>query len=136
MTSGITMHIRQYLLLALFALTACDQLGFDDQAKALVAREAEGRAIGGGCRHSGRALEDCYQLNPKAMKAAVFAGWRDMDAYMRENKIEVVPPTDFRAKPFVFEEKPATDKSKESKPEARPPLEKAKDATAKPMTKS
>ena len=59
MTTGIAMHTRLYLLFVLFALAACEQLGFDDQAKALVAKEAEGRAIGGGCRHSGRALEDC-----------------------------------------------------------------------------
>jgi hypothetical protein len=32
-------------------------------------------------------------LNPKALKAAVFTGWRDMDGYMRENKIDIVPPT-------------------------------------------
>ena len=25
-------------------------------------------------------------------RAAVFAGWRDMNDYMRENKIEPVPP--------------------------------------------
>ena len=28
---------------------------------------------------------------PKASKASVFAGWKDMDAYMRENKIEGTP---------------------------------------------
>ena len=31
-------------------------------------------------------------LNKKADKAAVFAGWRDMNDYMRENKIEPVSP--------------------------------------------
>jgi hypothetical protein len=39
-----------------------------------------------------RAIEDCYVLNPKAQKAAVFAGWREMDEYMRENKLEGVAP--------------------------------------------
>jgi hypothetical protein len=39
-----------------------------------------------------RAIEDCYTLNPKADKAAVFEGWREMDEYMRENKIEGVAP--------------------------------------------
>ena len=72
-------------------LAGCEQLGFEDQAKIAATREAEGRAIGGACRHSGRALEDCYKLNSKAVKAAVYAGWRDMDAYMRENNIPVVP---------------------------------------------
>src|SRR6218665_3178241 len=55
-----------------------------------VAREADPKATGGGCRHALRALEDCYTLNPKASRAAIFAGWREMDQYMRENKIEGV----------------------------------------------
>jgi hypothetical protein len=55
-------------------------------------REAEGKAIGGACRHAGRAIEDCYVLNKKADKGAVFTGWREMNDYMRENKIEVVAP--------------------------------------------
>ena len=45
------------------------------------------------------ALEDCYKLNPKAMKAAVFDGWKDMDAYMRENNIAPVAPTPEPPKP-------------------------------------
>lgn len=72
-------------------LGGCEQLGFEDPAKAAAARDAEGRAIGGACRHSGRALEDCYKLNARASKAAIFSGWRDMDAYMRENNIPTVP---------------------------------------------
>jgi hypothetical protein len=55
-------------------------------------READARAIGGGCRHGLRSLEDCYAMNEKASKAAVFAGWKDMDQYMRENKIEGIEP--------------------------------------------
>jgi hypothetical protein len=55
-------------------------------------KEADGKAVGGACRHAGRALEDCYALNRKADKAAVFAGWREMNDYMRENKIDAVPP--------------------------------------------
>src|SRR5574343_2069519 len=54
-------------------------------------REEESKAIGGACRHALRGIEDCYTLNPKASKAAVFNGWKEMDAYMRENKIEGVP---------------------------------------------
>lgn len=72
-------------------LAGCEQLGIEDPAKIEAAREAEGRAVGGACRHSGRSLEDCYKLNAKASKAAIYAGWRDMDAYMRENNIAVVP---------------------------------------------
>ena len=67
-------------------------LGLDDPAKIAAARDSEGKAVGSACRHSGRALEDCYVKNPKAQKASVFAGWRDMDSYMRDNKIDVVVP--------------------------------------------
>ena len=82
------------LLLLALALTGCEQLGFDDPAKAAAIREAEGKAIGSACRQSGRALEDCYSLYSKASKAAIFSGWRDMDAYMRENNLqEVLPET-------------------------------------------
>jgi len=42
--------------------------------------------------HAGRAIEDCFAIYKKADRAAVFAGWRDMNDYMRENKIEPVPP--------------------------------------------
>jgi hypothetical protein len=55
-------------------------------------READGKAVGGACRHAGRAIEDCYTLNKKADRPAVYAGWREMNEYMRENKIEPVPP--------------------------------------------
>jgi len=73
-------------------LGGCDMLGIDSPEKVATAREAEGRAIGGACRHAGRAIEDCYLLNKRADKAAIFAGWRDMNDYMRENKIETVTP--------------------------------------------
>ncbi|MFA6310077.1 MAG: hypothetical protein WCV99_01595 [Sterolibacterium sp.] len=87
------MYLRLHLLLIPLALAACEQLGLEDQAKIAANREAEGKAIGGACRQTARPLEECYALSPKAQKAAIFAGWRDMDAYMRENKIEdvVVP---------------------------------------------
>ncbi len=73
-------------------LAGCEQLGIESPEKIAAARHAEGSAIGGACRHAGRAIEDCYALNKKADKAAVFTGWRDMNDYMRENKIEPVPP--------------------------------------------
>ncbi len=78
------------LLLATL-LAGCDLFG-DSAEKQAAAREADGRAIGGACRHANRAIEDCYALNKKADKASVFAGWRDMNDYMRENKIEPVAP--------------------------------------------
>lgn len=80
-------------LLVPFALAACEQLGIDDPVKVAEKQDAEGRAIGSGCRHVGRSLEDCYVANKKASKAAIFAGWREMDGYMRENKIETVGST-------------------------------------------
>ena len=73
-------------------LAGCEQLGIENPAQIAAAKEAEGRAVGSACRHSGRALEDCYFLNPRAQKAAIFTGWRDMDAYMRENNLEIIDP--------------------------------------------
>lgn len=86
--------MQKILLLTLcgLVLAGCEQLGIENPAQIAAAKEAEGRAVGSACRHSGRALEDCYALNKKASKAAVFSGWRDMDAYMRENNIETVTP--------------------------------------------
>ena len=72
-------------------LSACDIPGLGPDPRA-VQREAEAKAVGGACRHALRGLEDCFTLNPKAPKAAVFAGWKEMDAYMRENKLETVEP--------------------------------------------
>lgn len=73
-------------------LAGCDIFG--ESAESVAARrEAEGKAVGSACRHAMRAIEDCYALNPKAPKASVFAGWREMDEYMRENKLEGVAPT-------------------------------------------
>ena len=82
--------------LAATLLTGCDMLtgalGIESPEKIAAMREAEGKAVGGACRHAGRAIEDCYALNKKADKSAVFTGWRDMNDYMRENKIEPVAP--------------------------------------------
>ncbi len=80
------------LLTCLVGLAGCDYLGIESTTVVLERRAAEGRAIGAACRHAGRAIEDCYTLNRRADKAAVFAGWREMNDYMTENKIEVVPP--------------------------------------------
>jgi hypothetical protein len=76
-------------LLAL-ALSACEQLGIDDPVKVAEKKDAEGRAVGSGCRHVGISLQECYDRNRKESKAAIFSGWREMDGYMRENKIDTV----------------------------------------------
>jgi hypothetical protein len=86
-------------LLLLALLSGCEMLGIPDPAKEAAAKEAEGKAIGSACRHAVRAIEDCYTLNPKAQKAAVYQGWREMDEYMRENKLEGVAPTVPRPEP-------------------------------------
>jgi hypothetical protein len=95
------------LLAAALFLAGCDQLGIESTQAVAERREADGKAVGGACRHAGRALEDCYALNRKADRAAVFAGWREMNDYMRENKIEVVAPqlgaTELAAKPAQSE---------------------------------
>ncbi len=80
------------LMLSTTLLAGCEMLGIESPEKLAAARDAEGRAVGGACRHAGRAIEDCYVLNRKADKAAVFAGWRDMNDYMRENNMEAVVP--------------------------------------------
>lgn len=85
--------VRVVLLTLLgLMLAGCDQLGIESATQIAAQREADGKAIGGACRNAGRAIEDCYALNRKAEKAAVYAGWREMNDYMRENKMDVVTP--------------------------------------------
>jgi hypothetical protein len=80
-------------LCALLLLGGCELLGIPSPDRIAAQREAEGKAIGAACRHAGRAIEDCYTLNRRADKAAVFAGWREMNDYMVENKLDVIAPT-------------------------------------------
>jgi hypothetical protein len=80
------------LLLLPLALAGCDLLGIETLSQVQARHADEGRAIGSACRHAGRAIEDCYALNKKADKAAMFAGWREMNDYMTENKIPTVMP--------------------------------------------
>lgn len=126
-------------------LAACE-LPFlsDEEAKIDARREAEGKAIGGACRHAGRALEECYERSPKTSKAAIFAGWRDMDGYMRENNIQIVSPDapeppakqsqGAEEKPKAAEAAPAQEKPKAA--EAVPAQEKPKSAEAAPRRKA
>jgi hypothetical protein len=107
--------LRAAPLLALVWLTGCEQLGIEDPAKLLAIKEAEGKAIGSACRHALRAIEDCYTLNPKAQKAAVFTGWKEMDEYMRENKLEGVAPVVPRT-PVV---KPGAEPEEDVKPKPK-----------------
>jgi len=77
-------------------ISGCDmiqqQLGIEDPAAKAAKADAEGKAVGGACRQSGRAIEDCYSIYSWLPKAATYEGWRDMDAYMRDNKLETIEP--------------------------------------------
>ena len=117
------------IIAAASLLAGCELLGIESPERTAAAKEAEGKAIGGACRHAGRAIEDCYVLNKRADKAAVFAGWREMNDYMREYKLEavaaqlsasgVVGPKPLAGPPPAAEEKrpskAAASKPKESK---------------------
>lgn len=114
------------LLACAALLGGCDMLGVDTPAKQAARREADGRAIGAGCRHTQRSLEDCYAANPRAAKAAIFAGWREMDEYMRENNIPAMPsapaaPVQPTESTGPREEVVAPSAAKPSAPPATPP---------------
>jgi len=114
------MFARRLLLLApvTLLLAGCDIPGLGPDPK-VVQREADARATGGACRYAQRGIEDCYTLNPKAPKSAVFDGWKDMDQYMRDNKIEGAPsviPVPVAAPPESAEAKPAAADTEEPKP--------------------
>lgn len=88
---------RLFLLSAvLLPIVGCDQvnqkLGLEDPARKEARLEAEAKAVGSACRHSGRAIEDCYSIYAWLPKAGVYAGWREMDEYMRANQIETIAP--------------------------------------------
>ena len=129
---------RYYLILPLllFPLVGCEQvnglLGIEDVAKKDERLEADGRAVGGGCRQSGRAIEDCYAIYSWLPRAAVYAGWRDMDAYMRENKIETIEPQLPPVEPPGSRKRRAVDDEDEDVKPAKKPASKAKVKTAAP----
>lgn len=108
--------LRLLAVSGVLLLAACDKIPGMGPDPRVAQREEEAKAIGGACRHALRGLEDCYTLNPKATKASVFAGWKDMDAYMRENKLEGTPSVLGKA------EKPASaEKSTDIETETRDP---------------
>lgn len=84
------------ILFSVLTLAGCDQianrLGLQDPAVKTAQDDAEGRAVGGACRQAGRAIEDCYSIYSWLPKASIYEGWRDMDEYMRENKLETIAP--------------------------------------------
>lgn len=85
----LTMFKRLLLVLTALLLSACDLLGLGPDPR-IAQKEADAKAIGGACRQGLRSIEDCHTLNKGMNKAAIYAGWLEMDAYMRDNKIEGV----------------------------------------------
>jgi hypothetical protein len=113
-------HLALPLCLSAASLLAgCEMLGIESTAQIAERKQAEAHAIGSACRHAIRSVEDCFKTNPKAGKAAVFAGWKEMDQYMRDNQIVGMPspavteaPTD--AGSADGEEAPATEHAEEA----------------------
>lgn len=101
------MHKLLLLAVSALLLAACDIPGLGPDPR-IAQREADGKAVGAACRHALRGIEDCYRQNERAPKTAVFEGWKEMDQYMRDNKIEGIPPKEARsteADEVVLEEK-------------------------------
>jgi hypothetical protein len=84
------MNFRLLIPLIALLLAACDIPGMGPDPK-IAQREADAKAAGSACRFATRGIEDCYELNEKMSKAAIFAGWKEMDQYMRENKVDGIP---------------------------------------------
>ena len=56
---GMKRSLTSLLLIALAMLAGgCDQLGIESTSAVAARKEADGKAVGGACRHAGRAIED------------------------------------------------------------------------------
>ncbi len=119
------------LILSGMLLGGCEKLGIPDFTKSSANAEADGKAIGGACRHAGRAIEDCYNLNPGAQRAAVFAGWREMNDYMAEKNIAEVEPK-VPPPPPVVEEKPAPKPKRSAEKKDKEPVAEDTDKAEQP----
>lgn len=117
---------------ALF-VSACDmveqKLGIEDPAKKEARLEPEAKAVGSACRQSGRAIEDCYSIYNWLPKAGIYTGWREMDEYMRENKLETIVPQ------LPPPEPPGAKKKKKADAEPETKNEKPRDDNAKQSEK-
>ena len=124
------MYFRLWSLTLILLLAGCDIPGLGPDPR-IALRDADGKAIGAACRHALRGIEDCYGLNERASKTAVFEGWKAMDQYMRENKIDGVPPKQAKApepEEVILEDKKSKAAAKDkASTEMRP---KAETATA------
>ena len=80
--------MRALIVLALpLATTGCNWIGNVSGLN----RDAN-KAIGAGCRQTGRSLEECYQRNTDADRAQVYAGWKEMNEYMAKNQLPTLTP--------------------------------------------
>jgi hypothetical protein len=111
-----------WLLIGLPGLSGC--LGGESATDIAARKAAEGKAVGGACRHAGRAIEDCYVLNKAADKAAVFSGWREMNDYMRDKKMAETPPKIEAASPSVGKSSPGPDNHADDDTPAEKPARK------------
>ncbi len=114
---------RPILLVAVLLLAGCDQITALMADPKVAQRLADSKAIGSACRYGMRSIEDCYVLNEKASKAAIFDGWKEMDQYMRDNKIDGVPskvqkPASAPMEEFI-DEKASDSSPKGSKPKPK-----------------
>jgi hypothetical protein len=115
------MSLRTLLLTLTLLLSGCDLVDLLADPR-VVQREADAKAIGGACRFGLRSIEDCYSLNPKASKSAVFIGWKDMDQYMRDNKVEGVEAKIVKTPPLpkdAFIDEPPAEETTASKGKAK-----------------
>jgi hypothetical protein len=77
--------------LLLAGLAGCDQITELMADPRVAQRAADAKAIGSACRYGVRSIEDCYAMNDKVSKAGIFEGWKEMDQYMLDNKIDGIP---------------------------------------------
>lgn len=82
--------LRLSITAIVLLLAGCEIPGLGPDPR-IAQREAEANAIGSACRYGLRGIEGCYDLYPDASKAAIFTGWKEMDEYMRDNKIAGIP---------------------------------------------
>ena len=109
------MTVRLLITMIALLLAGCDIPGLGPDPK-IAQLEAEAKAIGGACRYGLRSIEDCYILNEGASKADMFIGWKEMDLYMRENKIDGVRATAVKPPPPV---EPIEEIIEEPKPKSK-----------------
>jgi hypothetical protein len=133
---GFPMIARATLFALTLLLAGCDLEALLADPK-VAQREADAKAIGSACRYGMRSIEDCYIMNDKASKAAVFNGWKEMDQYMRDNKIDGVESkaSKSEANASVAAGEEVVSDAKASK-EAGKPVKKASEAKTKVKEKA